>query len=139
MVEGPKPSIPTGQTRNILTTHSPGAAVGSTLTANNNATYWYIATDPTNNFNIDNTGQLTTVAFFNPDAITTPPTQTYPLLVVAGNADGESAPTTVNINVTISASCGYIPPNQTRFVPSSPPQAPSLVILSTSTISTPCG
>ena len=61
---------------------------------------------------------MTTVAFFDPDFIVPPPTQTFAVQVVAGNADGESSPTTVNVNVTISASCGYIPPNQTRFVSS---------------------
>jgi len=117
VIEGDHPTIFGNQSRSILSTHAIGAPVGQPLQASADPTYWSIlAGNDSGIFTLDNEGQLSTAAFFNPDNFGSSP-EIFTLTVEAGNEDGPSAPETVTISVGIG-DCGYIPPTQTRFVSS---------------------
>ena len=115
IIEGELPIIFGGQARAIQSTHAPGDPIGDPLEASGNPIFWNIIAG-NSIFAINNAGQLTTTAFFDPDSFINNP-EVFDLQIVAGNADGTSASVTVSISVLIGVCC-YIPATQTRFVSS---------------------
>ncbi len=117
IIEGDHPTIYPAQVRSILSTHAIGAPIGQPLQASGDPTYWNILGGNSSGiFTLDNEGQLSIAANFDPDSFTTNP-ELFTLEVEAGNEDGPSLGEDVVISVGIG-DCGHIPATQTRFVSS---------------------